>query len=565
MGIGMPVAFRPSKIPSLRALLRKPVIPALRSLTITCRGNPSTENDLYKYTNGRFLINEEYQYQQRYKKFDISQLCAVAADIGNSRSPIVSIDKKEGGFCKALLMKKVDGSELIAKIPSKRAGPARYSTESEVATLKYVHHHTKIPVPKVLAWDSDPSNNVGSEYILMEKAPGIQGYKVWPDMKGADNIDLVQDLVNLEKQLASISFPMFGSLFLRKTIGDDYSRYQPLSQDIDPTQSYCIGPSVDRFWDSPLRNQCMQFNKGPWSSLADYGISLANREMSKITLDREKDSRTYRSRRSADEEISDLSLAMEVIKALEPHSKLASMSQPMLWHTDLHLGNIHVSEADPSRIVSIIDWQSISVGPLFLQATWPEFLKPDDEYVYGPIVPKLPDNFEQLDPDEQKLAIAAKDDANFSKFYELSYGRCNSPIYRSLHLPTVLQEIFIRCGEAGDEETIGLYGCLVELYQAWDALRLTPAHDCPVKFTKQEIARSEHEYKEYLNWHNVQLLARTYLDTDVDGWISPDWDFTEVQQRNKSVLERFIKDMSAHAYIPQEEARKMWPFLESVD
>ena len=35
--------------------------------------------------------------------------------------------------------------------------------------------HTTIPVPKILAWNSDPKNPVGAEYIIMEKAPGGAG------------------------------------------------------------------------------------------------------------------------------------------------------------------------------------------------------------------------------------------------------------------------------------------------------------------------------------------------------------------------------------------------------
>lgn len=63
------------------------------------------------------------------------------------------------------------------------------------------------------------------------------------------------------------------------------------------------------------------------------------------------------------------------------------MSNPILWHTDLHLGNIYVSEDEPTRMVSIIDWQYVYVGPTFLQANWPEFLKPNDEYICGVVHP----------------------------------------------------------------------------------------------------------------------------------------------------------------------------------
>jgi hypothetical protein len=100
-------------------------------------GDPISEEELYRYTNGHFLINEEHQYQQRYVKFDIPRLCDAAAVVGSTKSPIVAIEKMEGGFCKALLMRKADGSEIVAKLPSKLAGPPKFSTASEVATLKY--------------------------------------------------------------------------------------------------------------------------------------------------------------------------------------------------------------------------------------------------------------------------------------------------------------------------------------------------------------------------------------------------------------------------------------------
>jgi hypothetical protein len=43
----------------------------------------------------------------------------------------------EGGFSKALLLHKEDGSEIVAKIPFPIAGPPKYTTASEVATLQY--------------------------------------------------------------------------------------------------------------------------------------------------------------------------------------------------------------------------------------------------------------------------------------------------------------------------------------------------------------------------------------------------------------------------------------------
>ena len=92
---------------------------------------------MFKYTNGRFLVNEKQQYESRYVKFDLKALCDIAASAGSTKCPIRKIEKMEGGFSKVLLLQKDDGSEVIAKIPCPNAGPPSYVTASEVAVMEY--------------------------------------------------------------------------------------------------------------------------------------------------------------------------------------------------------------------------------------------------------------------------------------------------------------------------------------------------------------------------------------------------------------------------------------------
>lgn len=56
---------------------------------------------------------------------------------------------------------------LIARV-ARRFMP-RLKIESEVATMAYLRAYTKIPVPEVYAWDSNPFNRLGGEYILMSR------------------------------------------------------------------------------------------------------------------------------------------------------------------------------------------------------------------------------------------------------------------------------------------------------------------------------------------------------------------------------------------------------------
>lgn len=48
-----------------------------------------------------------------------------------------------------------------------------FKTASEVATLQFVRKNTSIPVPQIIAFDSSADNELGFEWILMTKLPGI--------------------------------------------------------------------------------------------------------------------------------------------------------------------------------------------------------------------------------------------------------------------------------------------------------------------------------------------------------------------------------------------------------
>lgn len=101
-------------------------------------GKPISEQELFRYTNGRFLTDEEFQFSKRYVHFNVEKLCDVITNLSGSRtSPVLKIEKMEGGFSKALLITREGGSQYIAKIPCPCAGRPMYCTASEVAVLKF--------------------------------------------------------------------------------------------------------------------------------------------------------------------------------------------------------------------------------------------------------------------------------------------------------------------------------------------------------------------------------------------------------------------------------------------
>jgi aminoglycoside phosphotransferase (APT) family kinase protein len=62
-----------------------------------------------------------------------------------------------------------------------------------------------IPVPKVLAYCADATNPVGSEYILMEQAKGVQLSEIWDDMDIDDQAKVVRSIIEIEAKFLAAS------------------------------------------------------------------------------------------------------------------------------------------------------------------------------------------------------------------------------------------------------------------------------------------------------------------------------------------------------------------------
>lgn len=108
--------------------------------------------------------------------------------------------------------------------------------------LKFsVRSQTSLPVPNVLAWNSDSSNPVGAEYLVLEKVTGKQLNEVWDEMTGRQRFHLVTRLAQFDAELSKIRFPAYGSLYHRATSKE---KTVCLSPDIDPKHQYCVGPVV---------------------------------------------------------------------------------------------------------------------------------------------------------------------------------------------------------------------------------------------------------------------------------------------------------------------------------
>ncbi|RAQ41311.1 hypothetical protein AFGD_011110 [Aspergillus flavus] len=540
----------------------------IAQISLLCRGKPISREELFAYTNGHFLVDEQRQLDRRYLNFDLDTLCDVAASAGGDSSRIVTIEKLEGGFSKALLMKKGNGKEVIAKLPCRIAGPTSLTTACEVGVLEYVRKYTSIPAPRVFSWSSDDSNPVGAEYIIMEKVAGVPLFEQWGKMAEIEKLELIKNLTKLEAQLAAIRFPAYGGLYRQA----DVSSLQ--CQELNG--SICIGPSCGRSFSTDsaavLSTQSEKLDYGPCknpkfgyvnklkdrteNTVSEFGISVAKRELYQISRKRPNDEQPTFSRGSLQEQTQLLNHTMDLMKVLDSHPVLSQSAQPTLWHSDLHMGNIFVAPGENSKIVSLIDFQSLSVLPLFLQAQWPVFLKPPQNYTKGLVQPKLPGDFDELDEEGKAAALQEWSQSKLAKAHEVATVLENGVAHNAMNIPRVFRELFIRCGEVSEVGVVPLRECLIEIFRSWSSLGFTG--QCPYSFSNEEITTHEHQFAEYQAWDEVQQLAQECLDTDAEGWIAPQLDIEEKRRQNRELLSLYIKRMAGEK--SPDEARAMWPF-----
>lgn len=105
----------------------------------------SNPEPLFQYSAQRWLWNEPEQLRRRYVQFDLNALIQIAEEAAGHDTVCLKVSRlPEGNFNKAFLATMDDGRQLVVKIPNPNAGPAHYTTASEVATMQFVRDSSVI-------------------------------------------------------------------------------------------------------------------------------------------------------------------------------------------------------------------------------------------------------------------------------------------------------------------------------------------------------------------------------------------------------------------------------------
>lgn len=93
--------------------------------------------DPYTYNEGRWLDLDHERRDARKLSFNFDALLDEAIKCSPGARRVVDCEKKEGGFNRVFIIKLDNGKTVIARIPTRLAGPPKLTVSSEVATVRY--------------------------------------------------------------------------------------------------------------------------------------------------------------------------------------------------------------------------------------------------------------------------------------------------------------------------------------------------------------------------------------------------------------------------------------------
>ncbi|KAL3425182.1 hypothetical protein PVAG01_04463 [Phlyctema vagabunda] len=524
--------------------------------------NLQYKDDLFNFTRGRFVVDEEFEMSQRHVNFNVYELARLAAEAVGA-SQCVSIEKyPDGMYNKAMLLTMDNGTQVVAKIPNPNAGQPQFTTASEVATMDFVRNVLKTPVPKVFAWSSKAKENpVGAEYIIMEKVPGIELERVWPTMKTEDRLTVVQTIAKYQKSWTSVSFKKYGSLYYTTDIDTD-SDNEALYTDADGTavknSTFSIGPSTGRELIDE-RRMTVEFDRGPWQTIEEYHVAIGNREIaavkqlpklpkSPITL---YGPGTYIPTR--ERKLKALQCYLRLIRFLIPPDPMITSSH--LWHDDLHVANIFVNPSKPTEITGLIDWQSTELSPLYFHARQPHLIDYDGPQYVGRERPKLPDGFNSLDEDEQKRAKTLFLQQSLCALYNTITYRKNTRLHTALEFQQTMNYtlLLLPRNMVVDGEASYL-SQVAALEETWDTVSGQRGLPYPFSFSSEQRKEMEAHTEGAL----VGMRAMRSIQEAV-GDLFPEQGCvrTECYDEARDALDQ-MKEQVIEEFAKSEEERELW-------
>lgn len=293
-----------------------------------------------------------------------------------------------------------------------------FKTESEVATLQFLYNNTNVPVPEVIAHDSSAHNQLGFEWIMMRKIPGVALSEVWATMTLSDKENITRTIAKSIVALQQHRFSLHGSLYREEVaaVVVPHESLTPLSHiehgsgEEKGRPQYVVGRivSTDFF---RQRRVLLKADRGPYATdeawmAAWLGLMVARldelgpdpEQYDELDEDVDKSEEAlaacknlldeiprYFPTRDVSEESGSPRPTIHGTNASDtPNTDPAFFHKSfVLYHHDLSTRNIMI-DPETYQLHAIVDWECIETTPLWMARSFPRFLQSRDREVLPP-------------------------------------------------------------------------------------------------------------------------------------------------------------------------------------
>ncbi|KAF8446317.1 hypothetical protein L210DRAFT_3758403 [Boletus edulis BED1] len=405
---------------------------------------------------------------------------------------------------------------------------------SEAATMDYAKNILGLPVPHVLSWNAKADGSkVGAEYILMEYLQGMELHKM--NMHGSRMRVLRGTGCRLGVQIHAVSFFPDRSIYYKEDVSPELQQRPLYAEGVegDGSDRFRIGPCVNSdIW----RGKRSFVGRRSWP-LARYVvlhqavIEIEKQWLANFAVPRNPRDIFYRPNHDEepDTHIRLLDKILAIIPSILPPDELCA---PMLWHTNLQATNIFVSSEGPPDIASIVGWQGISVGPLFLQATFAQCIEycGDDRITIVPLKHIL--RFFQTY--QRRTAYLKREEklARLHKYYEACIMQRNALFTAQMTYPHMdrIVTFIMRASQTWYNGTHTVRQALLDFEKDWNDL--APGKPFPISWDANEVARHCKAYPKLAEYEwRVRVLAKG-LFLGLDGWVTNE-EYDDVTRRNQ--------------------------------
>lgn len=275
------------------------------------------------------------------------------------------------------------------------------------------------------------------------------------------------------------------------------------------------------------------------TSVRDYWTAVCEREIAWIqthATPRSEDDplRQVDSQEEPKRHIDLLNRCIEVAPYLEPPRQCSS---PTLWHEDVSLQNIMVSDDDDPQILALLDWQNTSIGPLYLQFCDPTFLEanfllPGEE----------PSQFFQRELLENHIPLGEEAKRLRERYLESLNASFSLHDILSVQYADQQKMLIKDSGQSWGTRNgiISLRQGLINLRRNWSKFGL--AGKPPISFTDEEIAM---HIEEGAGWNGNLDFISTVMDSigmGQNGEVAAE-EFEEKKRQYEEVKSRWITEM----------------------